>query len=130
MTAPFIFIGTHTIKEGVLEEFKAYSRDFVKFVEANEPRLIGFYAYVNDEGTQLTMVQVHPDAESMEFHMQTVSKHIGESFARFLGKTERIDVYGTPSDGVVQMIKQLAGAGVPLTVNADYLGGFARFPPI
>jgi hypothetical protein len=43
-----------------------------------------------------------------------------------LEKTERIDVYGTPSDAVLETIKQLAGSGVPLSVKAHHLGGFTR----
>ena len=37
-----------------------------------EPRVIAFNIYVNDEGTEVTGVQVHPDAASMEFHMQVL----------------------------------------------------------
>jgi hypothetical protein len=84
-------------------------------VKENEPRLIFFEGYVNDEGTRMTIVQVHPDAESMDFHMQTIGKHIGEAYDRFLDGTERIDVYGVLRGGVVEMIKQLASTDAPLT---------------
>ena len=92
MTAPFIFVGTHRIKEGQLDAYIEYFREFVEFVKENEPRLIVFEGFVDDEGTRMTIVQVHPDAESMEFHMQTIGKHIGEAYDRFLDGTERIEV--------------------------------------
>jgi quinol monooxygenase YgiN len=126
MTAPFIFVGTHRIKEGQLDAYIEYFREFAEYVKENEPRLIVFEGYVNDEGTRMTVVQVHPDTESMEFHMQTIGKHIGEAYDRFLDRTERIDVYGVPRGGVVEMIKQLAVMDEPLTVSARPVAGFTR----
>jgi len=126
MTAPFIFVGTHRIKEGQLDAYIEYFREFVEFVKENEPRLIVFEGFVDDEGTRMTIVQVHPDAESMEFHMQTIGKHIGEAYDRYLDGTERIDVYGVPRGGVVDMIKQLASSGAPLNMSARPVAGFTR----
>ena len=126
MSEPFIFIGTHTIKEGKLEDFKKSCGELVEVVEANEPRLIAFNLYVNQDGTEVTVVQVHPDADSMLFHMQVAREHISEAYQSTLEKTERIDVYGKPSDTVLEMISQLAGSEVPLSVKAHHLGGFTR----
>lgn len=126
MTAPFIFVGTHRIKEGQLDAYIEYFREFAEFVKENEPRLMVFEGYVNEEGTRMTVVQVHPDAESMEFHMQTIGKHVGEAYDRFLDKTERMDVYGVPRGGVVAMIKQLASSGAPLNISARPVAGFTR----
>ena len=126
MTAPFIFVGTHRIKEGQLDAYIEYFREFVEFVKENEPRLIVFEGFVDDEGTRMTIVQVHPDAESMEFHMQTIGKHIGEAYDRYLDGTERIDVYGVPRGGVVDMIKQLASSGASLNISARPVAGFTR----
>ena len=126
MTAPFIFVGTHRIKEGQLEAYVEYFRDFAEFIKENEPRLIVFEGYVNDEGTLMTIVQVHPDAESMEFHMQTIGKHVSDAYDRFLDGTERIDVYGVPSGGLVAMMTQLASMNEPLNISPRPVAGFTR----
>jgi quinol monooxygenase YgiN len=126
MSEPFIFIGTHTIREGKLEDFKKQWRELLDVVDAKEPRLIAFNAYVNEDGTELTVVQVHPDADSMLFHMQVARDHISEAYQSVLEKTKRIDVYGKPSDTALEMIRQLAGSEVPLSLKANHLGGFTR----
>lgn len=126
MSEPFIFIGTHTLREGKLQDFKQQWLELLEMVEAKEPRLIAFHAYVNEDGTELTGVQVHPDADSMLFHMQVVRDHISEAHQSVVEKTERIDIYGNPSDAVLEMIRQLAGSEVPLNVKAHHLGGFTR----
>ena len=62
-------------------------------------RVAGWLVLLTSWGTLMTIVQVHPDAESMEFHMQTIGKHIGEAYDQFLDGTERIDVYGVARGG-------------------------------
>jgi quinol monooxygenase YgiN len=126
MSEPFIFIGTHAIREGKLEDFKKTWRELVELVEADEPRLIAFNGYANDDETEVTIVQVHPDADSMLFHMQVARDHISEAYQSVLEKTKRIDVYGKPSDTALEMIRQLAASEVPLSVKANHLGGFTR----
>jgi quinol monooxygenase YgiN len=126
MSEPFIFIGTHAIREGKLEDFRKQWLELVEVVEAKEPRLIAFNAYVSEDGTEVTVVQVHPDADSMGFHMQVARDHISQAYQSVLEETKRIEVYGSPSDAVLETIRQLAGSGVPLSVNVNYLGGFTR----
>jgi|Tabmets5t2r1_1033131.scaffolds.fasta_scaffold06927_2 quinol monooxygenase YgiN len=126
MSEPFIFIGTHTLREGKLEGFKKACRELVEVVEANEPRLIAFNIYVDEDGAEATVVQVHPDPDSMLFHMQVAREHISEAYQSVLEETQRIDVYGKPSDTVLETIRQLAGSEVPLSLKTHHLGGFTR----
>jgi hypothetical protein len=122
MSEPFIFISRSRIKEGRLEDCRTYLQDLAAFVEANEPRIIAFAGYVNEDGTEVSGVQVHPDAASMELHMQVAGEKIVKAFD-FL-ETESVEIYGPPSDRVREMMSQIAG--VPVTVRPDALGGFAR----
>jgi hypothetical protein len=69
MSGPFIFIATNRLKPGRLEDEKRRVPELCDFIEANEPRLIAFNEYLSEDGTEVGIVQVHPDADSMEFHM-------------------------------------------------------------
>ncbi|WP_460463162.1 hypothetical protein [Arthrobacter pigmenti] len=127
MAGPFIFIGTHILKEGQLENFKQYLPQFIATVEAHEPRLIHFGAYFNEEGTEVSFVQVHPDSDSMEFHMQVVKEHVENAYVDYLAATKNIQIYGTPSEAALAMMSQLAGSGVSVGIkNEDK--GFSRLP--
>jgi hypothetical protein len=75
--------------------------------------------------TEVTVVQVHPDADSMLFHMQVARKHIEEGTEELLD-TRDFQIYGPPNDTVLGMIKELAQSGVPLIVKPNHLGGFTR----
>jgi hypothetical protein len=125
MSDPFIFIGTYTIKQGKLEDFKRYWPEFVEFVEESEPRLIAFNAYVDEQGSEVGIVQVHPDVESMEFHMKLIREHVEQAFAEYLAGTVGMEIFGAITDDALALMEQLAGP-VPLTVKPHGIGGFTR----
>jgi hypothetical protein len=126
MPGPFIFIATNRLKEGRLEEESKRVPGLCDFIEANEPRLIAFNEYVNEDGTEVGVVQIHPDADSMEFHMNVVRERAERAYAETLDATASIQVFGAPDDAVLALLAQQAGSGVPLTVKARHLGGFTR----
>ena len=88
--------------------------------------MIAFIEYACGGGREVGVVQVHPDAASMEFHMGAVEKRAARAYAEMLEATTSIQVYGTPSEAVLKMLSHHAGTGVPLTVERDHLGGFTR----
>jgi hypothetical protein len=98
-----------------------------EFVEANEPRVIAFEAYLNDDDTEVTGVQIHSDADSMAFHMQVAFEKI-MAFDQYLD-TRSVEVYGVPNDTVLGMMKQMAdqfGSEMALRVRTNPVGGFTR----
>jgi hypothetical protein len=126
MAGPFIFIATNKLKEGKLDDERRRVPGLSDFIEENEPRLIAFNEYANQEGTEVKVVQVHPDTDSFEFHMGVVRERAGQAYDETLDATTSVEVYGSPSEGILEMLKKQAGAGVALSVTADYLGGFSR----
>jgi heme-degrading monooxygenase HmoA len=125
MSEPFIFINTCALKEGRAADFEKHFQKTVELVETREPRVLHFAAYINADGTEASIVQVHPDAESMGFHMQLVAQHVAES-REFLDFTQmRIDVCGAPNEAVLERMRQLSGSGVRVSVKSP-AGGFTR----
>ncbi|NOQ40113.1 MAG: hypothetical protein GQ562_07315 [Anaerolineales bacterium] len=124
MPEPFIFISTYTIKEGKIEEYSAFTCEVVELIHSNEPRLLAYSTYASEDGTKATTVQVHPDADSMMFHMQLMREKL-DSTHKFLD-TESITFCGELNDQVLEMVRQIAGSGVTLNVNPQQLGGFTR----
>jgi len=109
VSGPFIFIATNRLKPGKLADEKKRVPGLVDFVEANEPRLIAFNEYVNDDGTEAAVVQIHPDAESMAFHMEVIAERGAAAYAATVDATTNIQVFGTPSNAVLEMLERQAG---------------------
>jgi hypothetical protein len=126
MPSPFIFIATNRLKVGRLDRERERVPDLVEFIEANEPRLIAFNEYVNEAGDEVTVVQVHPDAASMEAHMEIVRERAQAAYAETLDATVRIQVFGEPTQAILETLRQQAGSGVEIAINGEHLGGFTR----
>ena len=126
MTGPFIFIATNRLKPGAYEAERHRVPGLVDFIKASEPRLLAFNEYIDAERTEVTVVQVHPDAQSMEFHMGVVRERAAKAYAETLDATTQIQVFGTPSGTVLETLRAQAGAGVPLSVHPEHVGGFTR----
>ena len=77
-------------------------------------------------GDEVTVVQIHPDASSMEAHMEIVRERAQEAYAETLDATVRIQVFGRPTEAILEALRQQAGAGVDISVNGEHLGGFVR----
>jgi hypothetical protein len=126
MTGPFIFIATNRLKQGKLDDERKRVPDLVDFIRANEPRLLAFNEYANEEGTEVAVVQVHPDAGSMAFHMELIAERAAGAYADTIDATTNIQVFGTPSGTVSDMLRRQAGARVPSSIKPHHLGGFTR----
>ena len=110
MSSPFIFIATNRLKPGQLERERKRVPGLVEFIETNEPRLIAFNEFVNDAGDEVTVVQIHPDAASMEAHMEIVRERAQEAYAETLDATVRIQVFGRPTEAILEALRQQAGS--------------------
>ncbi|HUY47345.1 MAG TPA: hypothetical protein VMV92_16705 [Streptosporangiaceae bacterium] len=82
MPGPFIFIATNRLRDGRFGAEQQRVPGLSRFIEANEPRLIAFNEYVNEDHSEVTVVQVHPDAASLEFHMGIIGDRAREAYAQ------------------------------------------------
>jgi hypothetical protein len=74
-------------------------------------------------------VQIHPDVESMRFHIGMVRERATRAYAETLDATTSIQVFGPPDEALLQMLREQAGAGVEISVKAHHLAGFTRSAP-
>ena len=123
---PIVVIDSSEIREGRIDELKTALTELVEFVEANEAQPIAYSIYIDEEASRMTVMQIHPNSESMELHMRLA----GPIFRKFteLVLLSRVDFYGTPSDAVLEQMRQKAQllGNAPVVVN-EFHAGFARF---
>ncbi|MEE9177514.1 MAG: hypothetical protein V3U46_03695 [Acidimicrobiia bacterium] len=115
MPEPLIFIGTHAIKPGMLDTAKSASRDLADFLEPNHPRINHFEVNVDDEANEMTVIQIHPDEDSVLFHIQIAGEKIRSAY-EFLEGTTKIELYGNPSQTVIDVVNQMS-MGAPVRFN-------------
>jgi hypothetical protein len=127
MSGPIVYVDTSDVREGALEELKAGMKELVDFVAANVPRVLAYNVYFSADGTTMTVVHVHPDSASLEYHLQVA----GPVVRRFveLVTLSSIHIYGEPSENVLKRAHEkarLLGRGE--VVVDDLHAGFTRFP--
>jgi hypothetical protein len=125
MSDAIVYVDVSEVREGALEELKAGLSDLADFIESKEPRLIAYNVYFSADGTRMTVVNVHPDSASLEYHMEVA----GPRFRRFveLVTLSSIHIYGEPSEKALEQAHEkarLLGGG---TVEVEPLhAGFTR----
>ena len=120
------YVDTSLIQKGKLNELKNAVKDLVEFVNLNESRIISYNIYFNEDGTQMTLMQIHPDPASLEFHLEIA----GPAFQKFkdLIRLSTIQIYGKPSDNLLNQLQQKAQMlGNAKVVVHDFQSGFSRF---
>jgi hypothetical protein len=128
MAAPVVFISHFGIKEGALDDLRRLSEDVIEQLREDKPRTVLYLAYLDEEGTEVSFLHAFPDAGSMDLHFEGADERVAAAY-QYL-EPRGWEIYGRPSDGAMESMRQAAsGAGVPLTVLPDQLGGFLRLQP-
>ena len=98
-------------------------RTFLKLVEEREPRLHGFHMYVSEDRTSEVVLQIHPDAESMQHHLEVMGEKVRETFA--FTDFASLEVYGEPNEELRDWLGRVS-QGVEFSIHPLHWGGFTR----
>jgi hypothetical protein len=120
-----VYIDISEVREGALDELKTGLKDLADFIAANEPQIIAYNVYFSADGTRMTVMNVHPNSASLEYHMEVA----GPLFRRFveLVTLSSIRIYGEPSEKALKQARekaQLLGGG-DVEIEAVH-AGFTR----
>jgi len=130
MSGPLIFISHSKVKPGKLAEYQEHCQQATDLVESNEPRMIAFNSYASEDGTDVSTVQVHPDAESLDVHLKIFAENLQARAFDALDSSE-VNVYGEPSESARQQLEQMAAmTGIRVRIVPVHQGGFLRPQPL
>jgi len=126
VSGTIVSIDWSEVREGKLEELRPAMGRLVGFVEANESRPLAYEVFFSGDGARMTVVQIHPDSASMEHHMRIAASRFSE--VKDLLSLSAIDIYGAPSEALVEQMREKARllGGATVTVHALH-AGFSRF---
>ncbi len=124
MSDPIVFISRFRIKKGKLAGFKQFFADGERLLKEEKPRTLVFLAYGDDNGQRVTIVHVFADADSMDLHVEGAEER-SKAALEFL-EPEGFEIYGSPSEKVMGMMREAAAPGSDLSVQPEHFGGFLR----
>jgi hypothetical protein len=123
---PLIFIATNRLKPGALAAERERVPELAAYHKDQEPRLIAYNENANDDRTEVTVVQVHPDAESRAVHLDVVRERAARAYAETLDATTSIQVYGAADPAMLAALRAQTGSGTSLSTKTLHVGGFTR----
>ncbi|MFZ0532717.1 MAG: hypothetical protein WAM09_06020 [Anaerolineales bacterium] len=124
MTDPIVFISRNRIKEGMFDDFRKHYLDSIPLIEASKPGTLVQVAYVNKDATEVDIVRLFPNAEALDLQLQGADDRSKITY-KFIEPT-RIEIYGSPSNYAIEMMKKVAGSGINVSISPQFMGGFIR----
>ena len=102
-----------SIKEGKLEEFKAFVKTMIQITDVNEPDTLAYEWYINANGSECHLLETFKDSEAFLIHLGNVG-HMFDTLFQFATMT-RAKIYGSPSEELRQSLDPL---------GVEYFGQF------
>lgn len=125
MTEPIVFISHFRVKAGQLDALRVFLQEGAAELQAGKPRTVAFLAYIDEAGTQASIVHVFPDADAMDLHFEGAEERSRAAY-EFL-EPSAWEIYGAPSAAALGLMREGASAaGVTLMVQPGSIGGFLR----
>ena len=123
MSRVIVYIDRSDIRPGKLGQAKDQAKHLAGFVEQNNPKIIDYRIFIDDESQRMTVVAVHPDSDALEFHMEVGN----EEFRRFqrLLTLRSIEIFGRPSERLMSQLREKAdmlGETGTVSVQEDFVG--------
>jgi hypothetical protein len=126
MAGAFVYVGRWTIKEGKFEEARKFMAGHAEYAEANEPRMIAFHVYFDEEGKTCSVVQLHPDAESMAFHMKVMAERIGDAVSGVIDEILVEQYFGPMPDSLSKTLAEWETPNMTVIKMPVHEAGFTR----
>jgi hypothetical protein len=127
MSGPIVFISHFRVKEGKSHGMKQFFREGTKLLQEEKPRTLAFLSYLSEDGTQLTIVHVFADADPMDLHVEGAEERTTGAY-EFV-EPRGFEIYGMPSDRVLEMFRGAATSEAQVSFQTQHLGGFLRLRP-
>jgi hypothetical protein len=126
MSGHVIFAGTYEIPNGAADDFLAANRDMSEFVKANEPSLVSRHTYISSHLSEVTTIMIHPDSQSLEFHLQVAASRIQGGVQ--IVRTKHMELYGNVSEALIERLQLvLESSGAWPTSVKRHLHGFPEW---
>jgi len=125
MSEPIAFISHFTVKPGKRDDFARIFQESAQRLQADKPRTLVFLGYLDETGAQVSFLHVFADAESLDVHFQGADERARAAYEYL--EPKGWELYGRPSQQALETLQQAAAsAGVALSVEPDFMGGFLR----
>jgi quinol monooxygenase YgiN len=113
-----------TFAEGKVDEFKTQMPPIIEKVMANEPDMIGYQWYLNQDQNKCYIIEWLKNSEAWLTHVSNVEQMLPALFA--IAPITRCEFFGNISEAVVEAQVLISARFNLVIINNKYLAGFIR----
>jgi hypothetical protein len=124
MDNPIIFISRNRVKDGMLDEFIRHYQNSIPRTKAEKPGTYVQLAYVSDDAASIDIIRLFPHSEALDNQLQGADDRSKVAY-QFMEPTS-IEIYGSPGEFAIEMMKKVAGSGIKVSISPRFIGGFIR----
>lgn len=125
MDTPIVFISTHRIKQGKLDDLRQFMAQGAPRIEQSKPGTVGFAAYLDPDAGALKIVHIFPNDQAMIAHFEGAEERAGAAW-EFI-KLQSHEVFGPAPESLVEGLKQMAAEmDAELSLVPEFGAGFLR----
>ena len=123
MSGPFIIKTVSRIHDGKASAYRPLAEEICRLADEREPRLLAFHIYVTDDESSEVVIHIHPDAESMQHHLQVLGEKVRATsdYSDF----ESMEIYGQPNAALLEWLPHVT-EGISFSLHSTHWGGFSR----
>jgi hypothetical protein len=125
MSEPIVLISHHRFKEGKRDAYRQLASELLPNIERTKPGTVAHLSYTNEEGTELHIVHVFPDARALDQLFDDVDERASAAY-EFIEPMGH-EIHGSPSEGALEALKGYADrSAVPLIHRPHFISGYLR----
>jgi len=124
MSEPIFLISHFRVREGKSHGMKQFFREGTKLLQEEKPHTLVFVSYLGEDGTQLTIVHVFADTDSMDLHVKGAEERT--TAANEFVEPRGFEIYGMPTDRDLEMFRGAATSEAQVSFQTQHVCGFLR----
>jgi hypothetical protein len=124
MSESIVFISRFEIREGMLDDFIELYQASVARAKTNKPGTLVELGYLNDDASEYVVIRVFSDPGGMDAQLTGADERTKVAYKYI--EPVQVEIYGTPSDFSLEMVKKVSGPKTEVILLPRNLGGFVR----
>ncbi len=105
MTTSIQTVVEFTINDGKIDTFKQLGKEYIELVKANEPNMLSYQFYFNDDESRCYALEFYKDSEAVFAHLENVAEVTPRALE--VSQIIRVEIFGNVSDELREAVSAL-----------------------
>jgi hypothetical protein len=124
---PILCISNLTIKADKVDDCRPLTHQVMDWLQTNRPRISAVLESSSEDGTDISLVNLLPDAQAIQEHGQGMG--VDPDKARECAEITSIQIYGQPNPTSLDAMNAMGAMGIAVVIKPQPVIRFLRLTP-